>query len=236
MSTTCLLILICINASVVCQIPKSYDLRKEHPQCVLPIENQGDYGSSILLQSMIAVEETSCIQHRQRRAEQDYSVDFVETCCPGQCTRDSGLLIKYLETRGTINSTDCNWKKTSSCSSVEHCKRLRTAFIRVNGTQVVDKIQTSLMRYGPVVAFVDAGSTAWQMYDGGVIMANQCNKNLDDTVMIVGWDVTSNGTPYWIVANTWGSSWGLNGYAWVQRGANACGIELFDYLVLPRSS
>ena len=29
---------------------------------------------------------------------------------------------------------------------------------------------------------------------------------------------------YWIVRNQWGSSWGMNGYAYVAMGANTCGI------------
>ena len=36
-------------------------------------------------------------------------------------------------------------------------------------------------------------------------------------VKIVGWGVTedANKTPYWIVANSWGPSWGLGGYFWM---------------------
>jgi len=43
-------------------------------------------------------------------------------------------------------------------------------------------------------------------------------------VKAIGWGV-SNGTPYWIIANSWGSSWGQNGIFWIKRGSNECGIE-----------
>jgi C1A family cysteine protease len=41
-------------------------------------------------------------------------------------------------------------------------------------------------------------------------------------VKIVGWGQQGS-TPYWIVANSWGTGWGLNGYFWF--GMNQCSFE-----------
>ena len=43
-------------------------------------------------------------------------------------------------------------------------------------------------------------------------------------VRIIGWGI-ENGIKYWIVVNTWGKSWGENGFFRVLRGRNECGIE-----------
>ena len=44
-------------------------------------------------------------------------------------------------------------------------------------------------------------------------------------VKIVGWG-TEDGTPYWLVANSWGAGWGdLGGFFKILRGENHCGIE-----------
>ena len=36
---------------------------------------------------------------------------------------------------------------------------------------------------------------------------------------------TENGTPYWLVANSWNEEWGDKGYFKIKRGSNACQIE-----------
>ena len=43
-------------------------------------------------------------------------------------------------------------------------------------------------------------------------------------VKIVGWG-TEDGTDYWLVANSWNTSWGLEGFFKIARGGDQCGIE-----------
>lgn len=43
-------------------------------------------------------------------------------------------------------------------------------------------------------------------------------------IKILGWGV-ENGTPYWLVANSWNSDWGDNGFFKILRGSDECGIE-----------
>jgi len=44
-------------------------------------------------------------------------------------------------------------------------------------------------------------------------------------VLVVGYDETSDGSKYWIVKNSWGESWGDEGYFWIERGTNMCGLS-----------
>lgn len=43
-------------------------------------------------------------------------------------------------------------------------------------------------------------------------------------IRILGWGVEDS-TPYWLIANSWNSDWGDNGYFKILRGSDHCGIE-----------
>ncbi|KIH63214.1 hypothetical protein ANCDUO_06489 [Ancylostoma duodenale] len=43
-------------------------------------------------------------------------------------------------------------------------------------------------------------------------------------VKIIGWG-KENDVPYWLVANSWNTDWGENGYFRILRGENHCNIE-----------
>lgn len=77
----------------------------------------------------------------------------------------------------------------------------------------------------PVSVAIDASGTAFQFYNSGVIPAKSCGTQLDHGVLVVGY-VKHNKTDVWKVKNSWGSSWGDEGYFLLERGVNACGINL----------
>jgi len=75
---------------------------------------------------------------------------------------------------------------------------------------------------GPVSVAIEADQMSFQMYSSGVLTGS-CGTNLDHGVLAVGFG-TSGGTDYWKVKNSWGASWGMRGYVFIQRGVNKCGI------------
>jgi len=83
------------------------------------------------------------------------------------------------------------------------------------------EMQSQLASNGPLSICVDAES--WNDYSGGVMMASDCGTSLDHCVLAVGYD-TSSDSPYWLVRNSWGGSWGESGYIRLQFGQDTCGL------------
>lgn len=77
----------------------------------------------------------------------------------------------------------------------------------------------------PVSIAIEADKRAFQLYKSGVL-SSDCGDSLDHGVLVVGYG-EQDGQKYWIVKNSWGPSWGLDGYILLLRGqggSGECGI------------
>ena len=89
---------------------------------------------------------------------------------------------------------------------------------------------TEAVANGPVSVAIEADTRTFQLYSSGVITSDACGTNLDHGVLVVGYGDETN-IPYWLVKNSWGPSWGEQGYVKIQRSSSSddpgvCGIAM----------
>jgi C1A family cysteine protease len=87
-----------------------------------------------------------------------------------------------------------------------------------------DDIKTEIYQNGPVEVAFDVYAD-FLTYKSGVYQHTSGDYLGGHAVKMLGWGVADDGTPYWIVANSWNPHWGNQGYFWILRGQDECGIE-----------
>jgi len=73
-------------------------------------------------------------------------------------------------------------------------------------------------------------SNEFDQYESGIFDVPGCpsRSNLNHALVVVGYG-TENGIDYWRAKNSWGKSWGDNGYIKIKRNSNMCGIATRPY-------
>ena len=116
-----------------------------------------------------------------------------------------------------------------------NCKKARRVKKWNSGAKVVRaikdyrcneaKLKKMIYEQGAVLVGVFAGDDAFYDYDGKGVF-NEClsGKKPNHAVLAVGYGV-QNGQKYWLIKNSWGKNWGMNGHIKLLRGSNHCFVE-----------
>lgn len=88
-------------------------------------------------------------------------------------------------------------------------------------------LANAIMQIGPISVGIDASHISFQLYQSGVYYEPQCSSDfLDHGVTAIGFGTDSaSGSDYFLVKNSWGTTWGSQGYIQMARNRqNNCGI------------
>ncbi|KHJ99399.1 papain family cysteine protease [Oesophagostomum dentatum] len=84
-------------------------------------------------------------------------------------------------------------------------------------------IQREIMKNGPVIASFKVYKD-FLYYKSGIYVHTNGTEQGGHAVKMLGWGVENN-VKYWLLANSWNTDWGENGYFRILRGENHCTIE-----------
>jgi len=191
---------------------------------VTPIKNQGQCGSCWAFSTTGAME--GAYQIKEQKLPNLSEQQLVD------CAGDSGNMgcngglmdyaFTWLQDNGAATQADYPYKGyDQACQGPAKDQKYKTTgYVDVQSGS--EPALVAAVTKAPTSVAIEADQSAFQFYSGGIFTA-ACGQQLDHGVLAVGY--VDTGTKYWIVKNSWGTSWGEQGYMRMVRGKNQCGIN-----------
>jgi len=150
---------------------------------------------------------------------------------------------KYIIKNGLMKWEDYGYRtqlnSEPECKlSYAHCKyKKHKVAQRINGYVNIRKGSEHDLKNAvgmrPVSAAIDAHHRAFKLYRSGVFSLASCTTHLTHGLLVVGYG-EQEGRKYWKVKNSWGTTWGQDGFGQVIRDKNMCAIGNWaNYPIIP---
>ncbi|XP_078116265.1 cathepsin O isoform X1 [Sander vitreus] len=204
-------------------LPAKFDWRDK--AVVAPVQNQEACGSCWAFSVVGATQSVHAIggsQLEQLSVQQVLDCSFQNKGCNGGSQVQALNWLKQTRVKLVPQSEYPYKAKTGICHffSQSHDGVAVKNFTAHDFSGQEEAMMGQLVERGPLAAIVDAVS--WQDYLGGIIQHHCSSQRSNHAVLVVGYNTIGN-VPYWIVQNTWGTTWGNEGYVYIKIGGNVCG-------------
>jgi len=208
-------------------LPVSVDWRTKG--AVTPVKDQGQCGSCWSFSTTGVIEGFNFLQTGTLLSLSEQQIVDCDTTQNQGCNGGwPYLAVEYAASNGLELETDypytaqdgnCKYNKDKTHSVVG-----KYEFVTPKNTLA---LKTALVA-SPVSVLIEADESIFQLYSAGVIKAN-CGASIDHAVLAVGYTFVGT-TEAFIVKNSWGTSWGQQGYVMLattqgeNQGLGVCGI------------
>ncbi|NP_001312881.1 low-temperature-induced cysteine proteinase-like precursor [Nicotiana tabacum] len=201
-----------------CDVPPSKDWRKHG--AVTEVKNQDQCGACWAFSACGAMEGINAIATGELISLSEQELINCDNSYNTGC--DGGLMdpaFEWVMNNSGINS-EADYPYTASQGRCNYDK-VNHKVVIIDGYQDVPEDENALLcavGQQPVSVGIDGSSLDFQLYRGG-IYDGECSSNPDDlshAVVIVGYG-SEGDDDYWIIKNSWGTSWGMEGYAYIRR-------------------
>jgi cathepsin L len=211
--------------------PDSWDWRDHN--AVVPPYDAGQCGATWAICAASAQADQWAIRHNQLiPLSPQELLDCVATCygCDGgYSTSAYDWVIQHQDGHFMTEADYPYGKNTGSCKW--DASKGVTTILSYKSSPSGDEtaLKAAVYNDGVPLILIDASHNSFQLYSGGIYSEPACSSSSPDHEMLmVGYGVEGT-TPYWILQNTWGTSWGEKGYMRIARNhGNMCGIATSD--------
>jgi C1A family cysteine protease len=192
---------------------------------VTPVKNQGQCGSCWAFAAVAVSESLYALNGNKLTSFSEQQVVSCDKQSEGCNGGYPDLALNYIASNGLETESEYPYTATTGTCKYTKSKAIQTGVTGYCNVQPksVQSLNNAIAQQ-PTVVVVEADQAAWQSYNGGVITSN-CGVNLDHAVTATGFTST-----YFIIKNSWGTSWGNKGYVYVgnsataNKGAGVCGV------------